>query len=82
MKWPPAMVYGITPQTSSGKDGHRQYIETPPVLGSPKVKSPALFTSAISAFVVPAKKARYPESESNKEYISGRAAFEEPLVRG
>ena len=24
MKWPPAMVYGITPQTSSGEESHRQ----------------------------------------------------------
>ena len=80
MKWPPAMVYGITPQTSSGEESHRQYRETPPVLDygpSPKVtQSPALFTSAIqgtSAFVVPAKKALTQVSESDKESISGRA---------
>ena len=71
MKWPPAMVYGITPQTSSGEESHRQYRETPPVLDyygpSPKVtQSPALFMSAIqgtSAFVVPAKKALTQVSE-------------------
>ena len=75
MKWPPAMVYGITPQTSSGEESHRQYRETPPVLDyygpSPKVtQSPALFTSAIqgtSAFVVPAKKALTQISESDKD---------------
>ena len=94
MKWPPAMVYGITPQTSSGEESHRQYRETPPVLDyygpSPKVtQSPALFTSAIqstSAFVVPAKKALTQVSESDKESISGMAsllltpAFEETKV--
>ena len=41
VKWPPAMVYGIMPQTSSGEENHRQYRETPPVLDyyglSPKV---------------------------------------------
>ena len=41
IKWPPAMVYGITPQTSSGEESCRQYRETPPVLDyyglSPKV---------------------------------------------
>ena len=93
MKWPP-MVYGITPQTSSGEESHRQYRETPPVLDyygpSPKVtQSPALFTSVIqgtSAFVVPAKKALTQISESDKESISGRApllltpAFEEAKV--
>ena len=25
IKWPPAMVYGIMPQTSSGEENHRQY---------------------------------------------------------
>ena len=94
VKWPPAMVYGITPQTSSGEENHRQYRETPPVLDyygfSPKVtQSPALFTSAIqgtSAFVVPAKKALTQVSDSDKESISGRApllltpAFEEAKV--
>ena len=94
IKWPPAMVYGITPQTSSGEESHRQYRETPPVLDyygpSPNVTQfPALFTSAIqgtSAFVVPAKKALTQVSESDKESISGRAplllmpAFEEAKV--
>ena len=81
IKWPPAMVYGITPQTSSGEESHRQYRETPPVLDyygpSPKVTQfPALFTSAIqgtSAFVVPVKKTLTQVSESDKESISGRA---------
>ena len=58
------MVYVITPQTSSGEEGHRQYRDTPPILEyygpSPKVtQSPALFTSAVqgtSAFVVPLRK--------------------------
>ena len=94
MKWPPAMVYGIRLQTSSGEESHRQYRETPPVLDyygpSPKItQSPALFTSAIqgtSAFVVPAKKALTQISELDKESISGRApllltpAFEEAKV--
>ena len=94
VKWPPAMVYGITPQTSSGEENHRQYRETPPVLDyyglSPKVtQTPALFTSAIqgtSAFVVPAKKALTQVSDSDKESISGRVplllnpAFEEVQI--
>ena len=93
MKWPPAMVCGITPQTSSGEESHRQYRESPPVLNygpSPKVtQSPALFTNAIQgtlAFVVPAKKVLTQVSESDKESISGRApllltpAFEEAKV--
>ena len=94
IKWPPAMVYGITPQTSSGEESYRQYRQTPPIFDyyglSPKVmQSPALFTSAIqgtSAFVVPAKKALTQVSESDKESISGRApllltpAFEEVKV--
>ena len=94
VKWPPAMVYGITPQTSSGEESHRQYRETPPVLDyyglSPKVtQSPALFTSAIqgtSAFVVSAKKVLTQVSDSDKESVSGRApllltpAFEEAKV--
>ena len=75
------MVYGITPQTSSGEESCRQYRETPPVLDyygpSPKVtQSPVLFTSAIqgtSAFVVPAKKALTQVNESDKESLSGRA---------
>ena len=29
IKWPPAMVYDITSQTSSGEENHRQYRETP-----------------------------------------------------
>ena len=88
------MVYGITPQTSSGEENHRQYRETPPVLDyyglSPKVmQTPALFTSAIqgtSAFVVPAKKALTQVSDTDKESVSGRApllltpAFEEAKV--
>ena len=84
MKWPPAMVYGITPQTSSGEESCRQYRGTPPVLeyygpSSKVTQSPALFTSTIqgtSAFVVHAKKAPTQISESDKESISGRA----PLV--
>ena len=81
MKWPPAMVYGIIPRTSSAEESHRQYRETPPVLDyygpSPKVtQSPALFTSTIqgtSAFVVPAKKTLTQVSESDKVSVSGRA---------
>ena len=87
------MVYGITPQTSSGEENHRQYRETP-VLDyyglSPQVtQTPALFTSAIqgtSAFVVPTKKALTQVSDADKESVSGRApllltpAFEEAKV--
>ena len=94
IKWPPAMVYGIMPQTSSGEENRRQCRETPPVLDyygfSPKVtQTPALFTSAVqgtSAFVVPAKKALTQVSDSDKESVSGRApllltpAFEEEKV--
>ena len=94
IKWPPAMVYGITPQTSLGEESHRQYRDSPPVLDyygpSPKVtQSSALFTSTIqgtSAFVVPTKKALTQISESDKESISGRAplvltsAFEEAKI--
>ena len=79
VKWPPAMVYSIMPQTSSGEENHRQYRETPPVLDyyglSPKVmQSPALFTSVVqgtSAFVVPAKKALTQVRDSDKDSISG-----------
>ena len=79
VKWPPAMVYGITPQTSSGEESCRQYRETPPVLDhyglSPEVtQTPTLFTRAVqgtSAFVVPAKKALTQVSDSDKESISG-----------
>ena len=95
VKWPPATVYIIMPQTSSGEENCRHYRETPPVLDyyglSPKVtQSPALFTSAIqgmSAFVVPAKKALTQVRDSDTESISGRApllltpAFEEKVEK-
>ena len=95
VKWPPAMVYSITPQTSSGEETYKQYRETPPVLDyygfSPKVtQSPALFTNAVqgtSAFVVPAKKAITQVKDSDKDSISGRApllltpAFEEEVEK-
>ena len=32
IKWPPSMVYGVTPQTSSTEEGLKSYRETPPVL--------------------------------------------------
>ena len=32
IKWPPSIVYGITPQTSSIEEGFKSYRETPPVL--------------------------------------------------
>ena len=95
VKWPPAMVYSITPQTSSGEENYRQYRETPPVLDyygfSPKVtQSPALFMNAVqgtSAFVVPAKKALTQVKDPDKDSISGRApllltpAFEEKVEK-
>ena len=31
-QWPPPMVYGVTPQTSSTEEGLKSYRETPPVL--------------------------------------------------
>ena len=52
VKWPPSMVYGITPQTHSGEENHRQYRETPPVLDyyglSPKVtQSPCFYLQVL-----------------------------------
>ena len=32
IQWPPSLVYGITPQTSSTEEGLKSYKETPPVL--------------------------------------------------
>ena len=84
IQWPPSMVYGITPQTSSTEEGLRSYRETPPVLKHydyrPKVtQSPALLTNTIqgtSAFVVPARKVITTIGEINKEAVEGRAPLQ------
>ena len=93
VKWPPAMVYGITPQTSSGEESHKHYRETPMSLTMgpvPKSCNPLLYLQVLykvhQHFVVPAKKAFTQVNESDKESISGRApllltpAFEEVKV--
>ena len=84
IKWPPSMVYGITPQTSSTEEGLKSYRETPPVLTSydyrPQVtQSPAMLTNTIqgtSAFVVPAQKVITQIGDINRNNIEGRAPLQ------
>ena len=84
MQWPPSLVYGITPQTSSTEEGLKSNKKTPPVLEQygyrPKVtQSPAILTNTIqgtSAFVVPAKRTITNVSDSNKGAVEGRAPLQ------
>ena len=88
MQWPPSLVYGITPQTSSTEEGLKPYKETPPVLEKysyrPKVtQSHALVTNiiqGISAFVVPAKRITPNDEYSNKDAVGGRAPLQLTLA--
>ena len=78
------MVYGVTPQTSSTKEGLKSYRETPPVLTHydyrPRVtQSPALLTNTIqgtSAFVVPAQRVLTTIGDTNREVVEGRAPLQ------
>ena len=84
IKWPPSMVYGVTPQTSSTEEGLKSYRETPPVLTPyeyrPQVtQSPALLTNIIqgtSAFVVPAQRVITQTGDAIRENVEGRALLQ------
>ena len=84
IKWPPSMVYGVTPQTSSTEEGLKSYRETPPVLTPynyrPQVtQSPALLTNTIqgtSAFVVPAQRVITQTGDTNRNNVEGRAPLQ------
>ena len=84
IKWPPSMVYGITPQTSSTEEGLKSYRETPPVLTPydyrPQVtQSPAILTNTIqgtSAFVVPAQRVITQTGDTNRNNVEGRALLQ------
>ena len=79
IQWPPSMVYGITPQTSSTEEGIKSYRETPPVLKhydyKPQVtQSPALLTNTIqgTSFFFGACKESYYNCRWNKQRSCGK----------
>ena len=84
IKWPPSMVHGVIPQTSSTEEGLKSYRETPPVLTHydyrPQVtQSPALLTNTIqgtSAFVVPAQRVITNIGDANRDNVEGRAPLQ------
>ena len=88
IQWPPSMVYGVTPQTSSTEEGLKSYRETPPVLKHydyrpQATQSPALLTNTIqgtSAFVVPAQKVITTIGDTNREVVEGRAPLQLTIV--
>ena len=87
IKWPPSMVYGVAPQTSSTEEGLKSCRETPPVLTHydyrPQVtQSPALLTNTIqgtSAFVVPAQRVITNIGDANRKIVEGRAPYSSHL---